>query len=101
MLHHWQRSQQPRLIAYKSMSPDEINAGCSELFDAWCERRAVRPLRHLLSAWPLTSGLTDDWGALREALRALRADRRTEIPDTELGQVDDLIRAVDLVVFRQ
>lgn len=83
------------------MSPDEINAGCSELFDAWCERRAVRPLRHLLSAWPLTSGLTDDWGALREALLALRADRRAEITDMELGRVEDLIRAADVIVFRQ
>jgi hypothetical protein len=83
------------------MSPDEINAGCSELFDAWCERRAVRPLRHLLSAWPLTSRLTDDWGALRDALRTVRADCRAEIPNTELGRVEDLIRAVDFIVFRQ
>lgn len=85
----------------KSMSPDQINLRCSELFDAWCERRAVRPLRHLLSAWPLTSGLTDDWGALRDALRALRADCRGDIPNTELGRVEDLIRAVDDIVFGQ
>ena len=83
------------------MSPDEINAGCSELFDVWCERRAVRPLRYLLSAWPLTNGLTDEWGALREALRTLRVDGHMELLNTELRRVDDLIRAVDLIVFRQ
>ena len=82
------------------MSPEEINAECSELFDVWCETRAARPLRHLLCACPLTSGLTDDWGALHEALLALRAGCRADISDTELMRVEDLIRAVALIVFR-
>ena len=76
------------------MLPRDINAGCSELFDAWCERRAARPLRHLLQAWPLTNGLTDDWGDLYEALRVLRADCRTEIVEAERAKVDEMIRAI-------
>lgn len=83
------------------MSPDGINSGCSELFDIWCDRRAARPLRHLLRAWPLSSGLTDDWGDLHEALRALRADCRTEISEAELARVDDLISAIAAIVFRR
>jgi hypothetical protein len=82
------------------MAPDDINTGCSELFDSWCERRAVRPLGYLLRAWPLASGLTDDWGDLHEALRALRADCRTEISEVEHAKVDDLIRAIAVIVFR-
>jgi hypothetical protein len=83
------------------MFPDDINAGCSELFDIWCERRAARPLRHLLRAWPLSNSLTDDWGDLHEALRALRANCRTEISDAEMTTVDDLISAVAVIVFQR
>ena len=83
------------------MFPDDINAGCSELFDVWCERRAACPLRHLLRAWPLTNGLTDDWGDLHEALRALRADCRTEISEAERASVDELIRAVAFTVLQR
>jgi len=78
------------------MSPDDINAGCSELFNIWCERRAARPLRYLLRAWPLTSGLTDDWGDLHDALRTLRANCRTDISEAEQARIDDLIRAIDV-----
>jgi len=53
------------------MTPKAINDACAALFDAWCERRAVGPLRHLLKAWSLTGGLTDDWGQLYEALRSI------------------------------
>jgi hypothetical protein len=80
---------------------DEINAGCSELFDAWCERRAARPLRHLLRAWPLTNSLTDDWGELHEALRALRVDCRTEISEAERISVDELIGAIAVTVLQR
>lgn len=83
------------------MFPGDINAGCSELFDIWCERRAARPLRHLLRAWPLASGLTDDRGDLHEALRALRADFRTEISEAERARVDDLIRAIAVTFFQR
>jgi hypothetical protein len=83
------------------MSQDDIHAECSNLFNIWCERRAARPLRHLLHAWPLTSGLTDDWGELHEALRALRANCRAEISDAELARVEELIRTVAIVVYQR
>lgn len=83
------------------MSPDEINAGCLELFDGWCERRAVRPLRDLLRAWPLANGLTDDWGNLHDALRTLRANCRPDISEAELAIVDSLIRAIAHIVFQR
>lgn len=76
------------------MTADDINAACAQLFDIWCERRSARPLRHLLSAWPLTNGLTDDWGHLYEALRGLRANCRGDISEAELVHVEDLIRAI-------
>ncbi len=76
------------------MTTEDINAGCAQLFDIWCERRSARPLRYLLSAWPLTNGLTDDWGNLYEALRGLRANCREEISEADLTNVEDLIRAI-------
>ncbi|MGF6569120.1 hypothetical protein ABH945_001196 [Paraburkholderia sp. GAS333] len=83
------------------MLPDDINAGCAELFDIWCERRVVRPLRHLLRTWPLTSGLTDDWGDLHEALRALRSDCRAAISEAEQVTVNDLIQAIAVNFFQR
>ncbi|MCA1612991.1 MAG: hypothetical protein LC800_02315 [Acidobacteria bacterium] len=43
------------------------------LIEAWCERRALKPLRYILQGYPLTSGLTDDWHQLKEALENVRA----------------------------
>ncbi len=76
------------------MTAEDINAGCAQLFDIWCERRSAHPLRHLLSAWPLTNGLTDDRGNLYEALRGLRANCRGEISEAELAYIEDLIRSI-------
>lgn len=84
----------------KPLSPSEIEAGCANLFDVWCERRAARPLRHLLTGWPMTGGLTDDWATLYEALRAIKAECRGGITDGELERVEDLMRTVATVVFR-
>ena len=50
-----------------------------QLIDAWCERRALRPLSILLPAYVGFTGLTDGWTELHEALRSCRAMRRDEL----------------------
>ena len=39
------------------------------LIDAWCARRALRPLRFILGAYPRPQWLTDDCFQLLEALK--------------------------------
>jgi hypothetical protein len=82
------------------MTPKAINDACAALFDAWCERRAVGPLRHLLKAWLLTGGLTDDWGQLYEALRSIQAHRSLDLPAAEIEDLAGMVRGVSAIIHR-
>ena len=65
------------------------------LVDAWCERRCLRALREVLAGWPLTIGLTDDWGQLREALAGPRAFADAELVEDERVAVGRAIAGID------
>jgi hypothetical protein len=73
----------------------------TRLVGAWCDRRALDALRAILQAWPLTSGLTDDWGNLRTALERVRALARADLTEEERRMVDDLIHEVQTVIDRR
>lgn len=79
----------------------KIVEGVERLVGAWCDRRALRALRAILSGWPLTSGLTDDWGDLLSALEKVRAFAREELTDDEARAIEDLIHDVQKVVYRR
>ncbi len=70
------------------------------LVAAWCDRRCLKALRAVLAGYPLTSPLTDGWGALLTALQDVRAFAGNELTDGERGSVDECIRAVDQAVHR-
>lgn len=53
------------------------------LIDAWCERRALRPLRYLLGAYPRPQWLTDDCFQLLEALKDTRGLCHDSLPSDE------------------
>jgi len=67
---------------------NEPNVVVELLVDRWCERRALGPLRCVLTAWP-NFGLTDGYGALRNALANVRSISRGELDsvDTELAHL--------------
>ncbi len=71
------------------------------LVDAWCDRRELRALREILSGWPLTSGLTDDYAQLLEALRSLRGIARDALTKSELDVIERLIPKVEQLVYRR
>jgi hypothetical protein len=50
------------------------------------------------STYPLTSPLTDGWGALGDALKAVRAFASDDLIADEPAEVERLIAAVDHVV---
>jgi hypothetical protein len=68
------------------------------LVGGWCDRRSLRALRAILSGWPLSSGLTDDWANLLDALEKVRAFAREELTEDEARVVEDLIHDVQQVV---
>ena len=47
----------------------DVNSAIERLVGNWCDRREYGPLAAVLPAWTANNGLTDGWGALRDALR--------------------------------
>ncbi len=76
-------------------STSELFALLDGLVDGWCERRALRPLRILLPAYPMVSTLSDSWHELRGALRNLRMLRDPDVTDSEAVTIEDGLRAVE------
>lgn len=76
-------------------SSAELFGLLDRLVDGWCERRALRPLRILLRAYPMASPLSDGWHELRGALRDLRCLREPDVSESEAVAIEDSLRAVD------
>ncbi|MGH7283144.1 MAG: hypothetical protein ACRELY_16585 [Polyangiaceae bacterium] len=72
----------------------------AHLIDQWCERRCLRALRHILRAWPLHSGLTDEWGELLTALERVRAFAKSELTEEEQAQLEEGIHETAQIVHR-
>ena len=79
---------------------DETNAEVEGLVNAWCDRRAIGPLRVVLTFYPLTNNLTDDWAALAAGLKGIRARHAQELDSTELDTVVRLQQLADSLVHR-
>jgi hypothetical protein len=77
---------------------DELAQRMTRLVDPWCDRRCLRALREILAGWPITSGLTDDWAHLGDALRGVRAFASDELTPQEAQNVEESIAAVDTAV---
>ena len=84
---HWSPAQAAKII-------EQID----RLVAAWCDRRCLRALRAVLSGWPLSGGLTDNWADLLDALEKVRAFARNELTEDEARAVEDLIHDVQRVV---
>jgi len=80
-----------------NQQPHEIIKG---LVDAWCERRALKPLSILLPAWVAFSGLSDAWHDLRNALRHVRAMAKDSLTDAEQEHLGQAIAMVDKALWR-
>ncbi|PYX37599.1 MAG: hypothetical protein DMG75_06505 [Acidobacteria bacterium] len=71
------------------------------LLNAWCHRRCLKALRYLLQAWPMPSGLADDWSNLGVSLKDVRTFARDELTPYETEQLERLIHAVEAVTCRE
>jgi len=71
-----------------------------DLIDGWCERRALNPLRHILSVYPLSSGLSDEWHKLDEALKDVRALSKDELGVEEKERLNRAVLLVQDVLDR-
>jgi len=76
------------------------NKEIADLIDAWCQRRALGPLRQVLPHWP-HNGLTMESPELKKALENARALGRDELTPAEGRSLDKLISAIDLALTRR
>ena len=65
------------------------------LIDHWCERRAIRPLQHLLRAYPAVFVHADQKFALLDALKDVRDFCRRDLTAEECVWVAKLCRVVE------
>jgi hypothetical protein len=81
-------------------SASEVQREIDRLVNAWCDRRCLGALREILRGWPLSSGLTDDWAQLLDALEKVRAFARAQLTEEELARLEDVIHDVGGFVYR-
>jgi hypothetical protein len=82
-------------------SNDQFFDALKNLIDAWCDRRAIRPLAKILGAYLGFNGLTDGWAELATGLKGIRALDRDQLTPSEQSAVDDLIRATDKAIYER
>ena len=75
-----------------------LNQKLDWLIDHWCERRALNPLRYLLSAYPGVLAHTDQFGFLLERLRDVKGLCRSELTPEELTHVIAAINEIEDVM---
>jgi hypothetical protein len=67
--------------------PDDIPAILDRLVTAWCERRALGPLRYILQGYPPASHLTDELHRLLEAMKDVRGLSRDSLTEDEYREL--------------
>jgi hypothetical protein len=65
------------------------------LIDRWCERRAIRPLRYLLNAYPGPLVHTDQKFQLLEALRDIKGLCRSDLTDEEIPMLIGVLNMLE------
>jgi len=80
---------------------EEIHFKVNQLIEGWCEHRRLKPLRYILQNYPPLSGLTDEWGALLEALKDVKGFCAKELTEQEAKLLSEVIVSVDSIVYRK
>lgn len=70
------------------------------LIEAWCDRRAVKPLASILPPYVAFNGQEDSWRGILKALIDIQSSDTGEFPKGENDTVKELIRDITLHVRR-
>ena len=76
----------------------EFFAALRSLIEAWCDRRCLKALNHVLPAYLSFNRLTDGWKRVYDALRNVRTFAQDELTASELDTVSLLIRVASRVI---
>ena len=83
------------------MGEEQIEKHLDELVDAWCERRCLDALAHVLRAKQIPRGPGEDAERLLAALRKVMTSAKHELTKEELATVQQLIDSLDRIVEEQ
>jgi hypothetical protein len=72
-----------------------------KLIDGWCGRRSLKPLRFILKSYPLSSGLTDEYGALLESLKDIKGLCGNDLTSEEKATLVNIINMVEDTVYNR
>lgn len=82
------------------MTSEELGSKLDFLIDAWCARKELVPLRHILDGSQAINGLTDGWMELLKELQTIRAQYRPLLTPQELEVVIELQHEIDSYFYR-
>ena len=82
------------------MTSEEFHSGIASLIDGWCERRALSLLRVLLAAYPLASGLTDEWAEVAFSLKEIRVWHHEALAPGEFDRVVSLLHHAEGIAYQ-
>ena len=83
------------------MNKDDLLHDLRKLADAWCERRALKPLLHFLPGYFALNGLTDGYGGLEIALKDVLVFAGNEIMEEEKKETKRLMILVQQMIDRR
>ncbi len=78
----------------------DTNKEIAALVNAWCDRRAIGPLRAILACYPIVFNLTDHWAAIAEGLKAIRIYHGQDLEPSEMDTVVRLQHLAESIVYR-
>ena len=82
------------------MAPPDFDYEMLALLNAWCDRRALGPLRIVLPHYPMHNGFTDEHIALSNALKTVRSQLGSTLPAQEFDKVVMLLHTLESALSR-
>jgi hypothetical protein len=82
------------------MAPTDFQSSMLQLLHAWCDRRALDPLRAVLPHYPLPNGFRDEWTELARALKTVRMKHGASLSTAEMDVLVKLQHAAEAAVDR-
>jgi hypothetical protein len=82
------------------MEHEQISSAVGWLVDDWCEVRKLKPLGHLLAAYPLEGAAPADWARLRDALQRILGTCAEELGEAEKEKLRGILATVEPLAAR-
>jgi hypothetical protein len=73
--------------------------GLRDLIEAWCDRRCLNALKHVLPAYLSFNGGIEGWSMLWSAVRNARTFAHDELTDGDLEVICGIVRTAKEIIY--